>query len=433
MPLSAMPETQWHASAPTAPDCPPLEGPASVDVAVVGAGVTGLSCALHAAEAGLSVAVLEAGEPGFGGSGRNNGQVIPTLAKPDPSHLRAKWGDAGDRFARMIGGSAEQLFALVRRFQISCEAMQTGWIQPAHRPSRLAVSERRQREWSALALDCRVLDAEETAGMLGTQYWHGGLFCPTGGHINPLAFTRGLARAAQQMGATVHAASPVTGITRQTEGGSGGWQLATRYGTVRADTVVLATNAYTAKLWPALARSIVPVRNYQMATAPLPPDVAETILPADLACSDTHGDLYFFRKTRDNRLVSGCTLASRDDDPVQAQARVRARLAEVFPQLRPQTPAIARCWSGELGFTPDFHPRFYTLAPGLLTAIGYNGRGMALGVAVGEQLARAASGIPFKDLALPDGGRPRSLPLHGLVTRLAPLMMHWWRHKDRRD
>ncbi|ABC23671.1 NAD(P)/FAD-dependent oxidoreductase [Rhodospirillum rubrum] len=424
---SSTPPSLWAATAPSAPPTRTLAGETRADLAVIGAGVTGLSTALHAAEAGLTVTVVEAEEAGFGGSGRNNGQVIPTLAKPDPSDLVAKWGEAGERLARMVGESAALVFDLIDRHAIACEAVQHGWLQPAHRPSRLTVSQKRHREWTARGLDCRLVDRAETAALTGSDYWAGGLLCPTGGHVTPLALTRGLARAAQKAGATVYTASPVTGIDRR----GSDWRVATPGGAVTARAVVIATSAYGQGVWPTLERSIVPVRNFQMSTQPLPPEVLAKVIPADVAISDTHGDLYFFRKTADGRLVSGCTLTSRTSDPTEAKARVIARILEVFPQAGRQT--IDYCWHGQLDFTPDFHPRFYSLEPGIFAAIGYNGRGLALGVAVGRELARAAAGTPFSQLALPDGGKPRPLPFHGLITGVAPLMMHWWRHKDGRD
>src|SRR6476661_9021347 len=143
------PNSLWAATTPSGPDLPELIGTQQTDVIVIGAGFTGLSAALHLREAGVDVAVIEAAEPGWGASGRNNGQVIPTLSRPDPDDIVAKHGEAGERFAAMLRDSPNALFDLARRYQIQAEQEQTGWIQPMHSPGRIKIAERRVRQWSA--------------------------------------------------------------------------------------------------------------------------------------------------------------------------------------------------------------------------------------------------------------------------------------------
>src|SRR5246127_1205138 len=131
------PDSLWAAVTPPGPALPHLTGTAEADVVIIGAGFTGLSAALHLREAGIDVAVIEAAEPGWGASGRNNGQVIPTLSRPDPDDIVARHGAAGERFVGMLRDSANSLFDLARRYQIQAEQEQTGWIQPVHSPGRI--------------------------------------------------------------------------------------------------------------------------------------------------------------------------------------------------------------------------------------------------------------------------------------------------------
>src|SRR5437016_12011016 len=141
------PGSLWAAVTPAGPELPRLVGTAEADVVIIGAGFTGLSTALHLREAGVDVAIVEAMEPGWGASGRNNGQVIPTLSRPDPEDIVAKHGAAGERFVGLLRDSASMLFELARRIPIQAEQEQTGWVQPVHSPGRIKIAERRVRQW----------------------------------------------------------------------------------------------------------------------------------------------------------------------------------------------------------------------------------------------------------------------------------------------
>ena len=167
---------------------------------VIGGGFTGLSTALHLREAGVDVAIVEAMEPGWGASGRNNGQVIPTLSRPDPDDIIAKHGAAGERFVGMLRDSASTLFDVTRRYQIEAEQEQSGWVQPVHSPGRIKIAERRVRQWSKFGAPVELLSREQVSEMLGSEAWFGGFWNRTGGHINPLALARGLARAVLGLG-----------------------------------------------------------------------------------------------------------------------------------------------------------------------------------------------------------------------------------------
>jgi glycine/D-amino acid oxidase-like deaminating enzyme len=209
------PDSLWAAMTPPGPDLPELVGTASADVVVIGAGFTGLSTALHLRDAGIDVAIVEAMEPGWGASGRNNGQVIPTLSRPDPDDIVAKHGAAGERFVALLRDSASTLFDLARRYQIQAEQEQAGWVQPVHSPGRIKIAERRVRQWSKFGAAVELLSRDQTRQMLGSDAWFGGFWNKSGGHINPLALSRGLARVVLERGGRIFARSPAVSFERQ--------------------------------------------------------------------------------------------------------------------------------------------------------------------------------------------------------------------------
>jgi len=413
----------WHATAPPAPPTEALEGEQRADVAVVGAGYTGLSCALALAEAGASVTVLEACEIGYGASGRNNGQVIPTLSRADPEELAAR---AGEGFVRLVCGSAQLTFELIRRHGMRCEAVQNGWVQPAHSPGRMKLAEARAAAWNRRGAPTELLDRAGIEHVTGSAFWHGGWQNRTGGKLNALAYCRELARAAIERGARVHAQSAALGIER-----SGGlWRVAGARGGVRAERVVLATHAYSDALWPGLARSVVPVTSYQMATLPLPAETRNSVLPFDHACSDTHGDLHFFRWDAGGRLVTGGALVLPWNWRARLARRIGERVARVFPQIG--APRFEFQWHGRLGITLDRLPHVHELAPGVLGWLGCNGRGLALATAIGRELARACLGTPLASLPLPVA-ELRPVPGHAIATRLSAFAMLLYRYRDSRE
>lgn len=421
-----MPPSLWAATAPPPPATTPLLGDARADLCVVGAGYTGLSTALHAAEAGLSVVVLEAAEIGWGASGRNNGQVIPTLSRLDPDDIVANVGEKGEALVSLIRDSASLVFDLIRRHGMQAEAVQNGWIQPAHRPSRLKLAEKRVRQWSSRGAPAAMVNRAETARITGSEYWHGGWWNSTGGRINPLGFARGLADAAIRAGARIHTRSPARGLVRQ----GSQWAITTPRGKVLADRVVLATNAYSDDLWPGLRTEVIPVRSYQMATTPVSDNVRKTILPQGHALSDTQGDLYFYRFDANGRLVTGGALIVRAGWEGRIRARIGERVATVYPQLG--VPTFDYVWHGYVGVNQDRLPHIHELAPGVHAWTGCNGRGVALATAIGREFARAATGMAEQDLALPFSP-VRPIAAHGLAVKLAPAALGLYRWRDGRD
>ncbi|MCX7318888.1 MAG: FAD-binding oxidoreductase [Hyphomicrobiales bacterium] len=424
------PQSLWAAVTPAGPDLPELKGSLEAEVVVIGAGFTGLSTALHLREQGIDVAVVEAVEPGWGASGRNNGQVIPTLSRPDPEDIVKRHGAAGERLVALIRDSASILFDLVRRYQIQAEAEQSGWVQPVHSPGRIKIAERRVKQWSKHGAPVELLSSDEMRKLLGTNAWFGGFWNKTGGHINPLALARGLARVVLAQGGRIYARSPVESFKREGDR----WIVKTAQGQISARALVVASNAYTGEfskqLSPGIASEVMPVLSWQMATQPLSDAARKVIIPGRQAVSDTHGELYFMRYDARHRLVTGGNVVGFGDKTGRLKEMVGARLQRLWPEIGEVK--FDYVWNGYVGMTTDFLPRMHKLGPNAFGWTGCNGRGVALSVALGNEFSKAVRGVPDDELALPFS-EPVPIAAHGLMRLLAPFMLLVYRRRDKKE
>ncbi|WP_293860116.1 FAD-binding oxidoreductase [uncultured Alsobacter sp.] len=411
----------WSAITPPARPAPALEGATRADVAVVGAGFLGLVTALHLAEAGVDVVLLEAEEPGFGASGRNTGFVVPSLkAHITPAHVKAALGpEHGERLFRLVGASGAAVFDLVDRLGLACDAERTGWLQPAHTPATLRVLEGNRDNWLTLGRSVDILSPDETTRMSGVAGYHGALFDRTGGQINPLAYARELARALGAAGGRLHAGTRVTALTAK----DGGWLVETDGGSVQAGRVVLTTNALVGDLVPALDASIVPVRVHQIATQPLPAELQQRILPRRCPLADTRRHTLAIRWSPDGRLLTGGLVVPGPAPLARAASFFTARLRRYLPGL----PALRaeHVWSGVIAATMDSLPRLYQLGPGLDAVVACNGRGIALTTAMGIEMAKLLTGrVREADFVLP---RVATAPIAGRrLTGVAPAFWLPW-------
>ncbi|WP_043364265.1 FAD-binding oxidoreductase [Belnapia sp. F-4-1] len=404
--MTPLPPSLYAATARPAPPTPPLAGDRQADVVVVGAGFTGLSTALHLAERGVDVVVLEANEPGWGASGRNGGQVNPGL-KPDPDEVEAAFGpELGGRMVRFAWGAPETTFALIRRWQIACDARQGGTLRAAYQPAHAEAVRRSAEQGIRRGLPVTLLERDAARAATGADRYLAVMRDASGGDLQPLDYARGLARAAMQAGATVHGGTPVTALSRA----EGRWRVATPGGTVTADTVILGTNGYTGDLWPGLRRSIVPVFSSIAATVPLPEAVVRDIMPMRASLYESGHITVYLRVDQHNRLLIGGRGPQRpitDPSPVAYLIRYAERL---WPALKGAE--WAHGWNGQLAMTPDHYPHIHQPAPGLLCCLGYNGRGVALSTAMGGEVARLATGTPAAEIAMPVTPI-RTIPFHG--------------------
>ena len=386
----------WERSAPPPPATAPLGQDLAVDVAIVGAGFTGLSAALHLAEAGVSVAVLEAVEIGFGGSGRNVGLVNAGMWVM-PDDLPAALGEPhGRRLLDLLGNAPAAVFDLVARREIACEVARTGTLHCAVGPKGVAEIAERARQWQAHGARVELLDADETARRVGTRAYGGSLLDHRAGTIQPLAYARGLGHAAVAAGARIFTASPV--LAAADDGAC--WRLRTTGGTLSAPRVIVATNAYGHTVWPEIRAEVVHLPYFNLATQPLGDNLRRSILPGREGVWDTREILSSVRFDAAGRLIFGSVGALRGTGGPIHRGWGRRALAKLFPQLAGV--AFEHEWYGTIGMTADSLPRFHRLGRDVISFSGYNGRGIAPGTVFGRELARLASGeITEADLPLP--------------------------------
>ena len=371
----------YQDTADPAPAAPPLEADVRADVAVVGGGITGLSTALHAARAGAAVVLLEAEELGFGASGRNGGQVNPGL-KLDPDTVERDFGaDLGRRMNALAGSAPALVFDLVKRHGIACDARQNGTLRAAVHARHAAAIRKTCAQLERRGAPVELLEGAALARATGTERYSCALLDRRGGDLNPLMYARGLARAAIEAGARVHAQSRALGMQRA----EGGWRLDTGRASATAKHVVLASNGYTDPLWPGLRRTVVPLFGAIAATAPLADAARRNILPARPVLYESGNITVYYRIDSRHRLLIGGRGPMREIDTPAAIPHLTRYAVKLWPVL--EGIDWTHAWGGRLAMTRDHYPHVHEPAPGVLICLGYNGRGVAMATAMGRALA----------------------------------------------
>ena len=397
----------------------------TVDLVVVGAGIQGLSTALHAARRGLSVRVLEAGLVGAGASSLNGGQVIPGL-KYDPDWLLATFGERpGQRLIDFASSTADAVFDLIRSEALDVAHSRNGWIQAAHTEAALSAAHARDLQWRARGADVAMLDAAEIAAMTGAAGYLGGWLDRRAGVIDPLGYTLGLAGAAIRAGAAIAEHQKVEALRRSGDR----WIATTESGAqISAGKVVVATNAYSDGLIPGLAETIVPLHSFQIATAPLSRDQAESILPGGQAVSDSRRILVYYRKSPDGRLMLGGRGRLALPRSASDWTHLEHALIRLYPSLR-GVPVQQR-WFGRVAMTPDHLPHIHEPEKGLIAAVGCQGRGLGLMTSLGARLADYVvdddrDSLPFPVTPI------RPIPFHRFHKLGVAATIAWYRTLDR--
>jgi gamma-glutamylputrescine oxidase len=375
----------YAATANPFPDQPQLAGDETADVVVVGGGFTGLSAALHAAEAGFSVVLLEAKRIGWGASGRNGGQMIPGL-RWGALELVERFGEDHTRRLLTLANSAgEMVRSRIERHAILCDHRH-GHFHAAAKPRHLDEM-RRELDCLERLLDYRlasVVSAKDVGDFVASPVYHGGTIDMNGGHLHPLNYALGLAGAAFKAGVRIFEGSAVAQIDH-----TGPVIARTARGSVTARHGVLACDTQMGEVAPSLAAMTMPVANYNVATAPLGEAEARSLIPSGAAVSDSKFVLNYYRLAADNRLIFGGGERYSPRPPANIEAFVRPYLERVFPQL--SNVRIDHAWGGMVGVSLNRLPQFGRIGESFF-AHGWSGHGVLLTTLAGQLIAEAMRG-----------------------------------------
>jgi glycine/D-amino acid oxidase-like deaminating enzyme len=385
----------WAKTAPPAPKLNSVEGEQKADVAVIGGGYTGLSAALHLAEAGKDAIVLEAREIGYGGAGRNVGFVNAGLWLMPDEVVRIMGQTYGERLLEVLGASPDLVFELIEKHAIRCEAVRKGTLHCAHSPSGFKELQQRESQWKRRGAPVTLLNSEEAAQRIGSHSFHGALFDQRAGTIQPLAYAYGLAEAAKRAGARLHVTSPVTGLKRQ----SNHWRLTTSTGYVVAKSVIIATLGYPDFAFKSREKELIPFNFFQFATSPLPENIRRTILPGGEGALDTNMILSSLRLDQSGRLLVGSVGQVENMGYSLHKSWARRTIRKIFPQVGPIS--LEYAWNGRIAMTVDHIPRFHMLDENLVSVSSYNGRGIGPGTVFGKLLAQLVQGACPDTIPLP--------------------------------
>ena len=414
-----LPEPAFHGAAPL---------PDRVDVAVVGGGFTGLSAALHLARGGRSVAVLEAGRIGAGASSRNGGMVGPSFHKLGSAGLLARYGETKTLALMREGLHALDHFeALIRDEGIECDLQMRGRFRGAR---TLADRESMAREcdWlhRNLGLESRMVDAADQRDEIGSDTYRGGVVYLRDGGVHPRKLVLELARLADAAGAVVVPGCPVTALRHDGPDVT----LATPRGPLRAGEVVLATNGYADRRSAAMARRVVPIETFVVATEELSPERMAELTPRGRMFGETGRVFMWYRPTPDGRrFIFGGRLARAGAGPEACKAAFAPSVARVFPQL--DGVRFDHAWSGQIAYTPDHSPHLGKV-DGVWLAGGYCGSGVTRSVYLGMKLARRILGQPGAETALDDLPFDK-VPFSPFSRQGAALLTRWYAWQDARD
>ncbi|HEX4784843.1 MAG TPA: FAD-binding oxidoreductase [Candidatus Sulfotelmatobacter sp.] len=398
--------------------------PEVVDVAVIGAGFTGLSAARTLAKRGAKVAVLEAETIGWGASSRNGGMVL-TGMKLGVNKLISMYGR--ERTQRMYAASLasmECVEQIVREEGIDCDFVRCGHLEVACKQKHFD-DYARQAEVIAREFQhtLRVIQKNELSSEIGSTIYYGGMVDEVSAGANPARYVAGLAHAAMKARAEIFEHTRVEAIQRETRQGTAGWKLATSRGPVWAQEVFVGTSGYTGKATPALRKKLIPIGSFIIITEVLPEALARELSPRNRMIYDSKNYLYYYRLTPDRRMLFGGRAAffPESDQTVRQSAEILRRgMIEVYPQL--SDAKIDYVWGGTLDFAFDIMPHAGQL-DGMYFAVGYAGHGVAMATYQGQKIAELMAGDkpenPFVGIPFPGAplglynGRPWFLPFAG--------------------
>lgn len=385
----------WAKTAQPSPKLDPIDGDREAEVAIIGGGYTGLSAALHLAEAGVDTILLEADKVGSGGAGRNVGFVNAGLWLM-PDDVISRMGEHyGEQLLEVLGASPDLVFSLIEKHNIQCEAVRNGTLHCAHSPSGFKELEQREEQWQRRGAPVTLLSREQAAPRIGSQCFYGALFDERAGTIQPLSYAYGLATAALNAGASLHAPSPVTSLKQE----AGFWNLETPTGRVTAKKVIQATLGYPAFAFKERIKEMIPFNYFQFATAPLPEDIRKTVLPGGEGALDTNAILSSFRMDQAGRLMVGSVGQVENMGYTVHKNWARRTIRKIFPQAKDIPFEYA--WNGRIAMTTNHIPRFHMPQENMVSVSSYNGRGIGPGTVFGKLLAHLVIGASPDTIPLP--------------------------------
>jgi len=400
-----------------------LRGEQIADVCVVGAGFTGISTALHLAERGYAVRVVEANRVGWGASGRNGGQMIGGISgeRAIAKHLDR---DVEELFGELRWAGHEIIRERIATYRIDCD-LKFGYLDVAikNRHLRAFEADAEQLAKSGFPHEVRLLSRDETREVIGTDAYIGALLNMGNGHLHPLNLCAGEARAATSLGAVIHEQSPVLRIERGARP-----SVITETGSVVADAVVIAGNAYH-RLEPALRGVMFPVKSFIIATEPLPAEIVSSINPHDVAVCDPNFVLEYFRLSADKRLLFGGRCNYFGEDPQVIRRKLKKKMSRVYPELADAR--IDYAWGGTIGVPLNRVPQVGRLSANVFYCQGYSGHGVNVTHLAGQILADAIAGT-LERFDLFAGVKPVVIPgAHALQKPLVALGVLYYLVKDR--
>ena len=382
---TSYPHSYYAASANPSPARPALEGTVQTDVCIIGAGYTGLSCAISLAEQGMRVVILEAAKVGFGASGRNGGQIVNSYSRDLDTIERS----ANARNAELMGQMAFEGGRIIRervsKYGIDCD-LKDGGVFAAFNAKQMHHLEQQKALWQRYGYDeLELLDKEQIKKVVATDRYLGGVLDRKGGHIHPLNLALGEAQAAESLGAVIYEQSSATRIERGAKP-----VVHTARGQVHCQFVVVAGNAYLGNLLPELAAKSMPCGSQVIATEPLDPELAKSLLPQDYCVEDCNYLLDYYRLSGDNRLIYGGGVVYGARDPANIEAIIRPKMLATFPQLK--NVKIDYAWTGNFLLTLSRLPQMGRLDNNLYYSQGCSGHGVTFTHVAGSVVANAIRG-----------------------------------------
>lgn len=409
------------------PALPPPSTDDRVDVAIVGGGYAGLSAARVLASAGRRVVVVEKEALGWGAHSRNGGMAIPEL-KAGPATLSKKYGPLGLRMHHEVNEAFDHLEALIADESIACDYERTGQLYLAHAPRLVPYLQHLASEHAdQFGEPVRFVPREALVDEIGSDAWHGGVVFDRTGGLHPAKLHAGLARLALDAGAEIREHTAAVALTDRGTGHAGGrFLVQTERGPLHADHVIVTTNAYADALLPELAKRVLPIGSFIVATEPLDPAVAAEISPKRRMFVNTKNLLFYWRLSPDGRMVFGGRRSLQHATVAEAADYLARSMREVHPQLRDV--AVTHRWGGNVAVTLDRMPHVGQLR-GAWYATGCNGSGVALNTWLGHRLGQVVLGEAappsFAEL------RHRPIPMHRFRTLYLPVVGQWFRYQDR--